>query len=95
MQQIPKGDLPPVCPVSEADVVDRRWLGRRDAHPALIPMLRAPADVRGLAEEAQRFLDQDGDDRLALMRGVAFACVLAVPIWTAVGLLGYLMFNGH
>ena len=95
MQQSPDGDIPPVSPASEAALTDRRRPGRRDAHPALIPLLRAPAEVPGLAEEDQRFLDDEDDDGFALVRGVIIGGLLAVPIWIFVGWLGYLLLTAY
>ena len=58
-------------------------------------MLRAPAEVHGLAEEDQRFLDEEVDDRLALMRGVVIGGLLATPMWIVIGWLGYLLLAGY
>lgn len=95
MQPLSNDDVPDVLPVSEAVVVDRRRPGRHDAHPALIRLLRAPAEVQGLAEQDQRFLDDDGNDRLASARGVLIGVLLAIPMWIVIGWLSYLLLRSY
>ena len=73
--------------------IERRRPGRRDVHPALIPLLRRPAGDGTLVEgESAWHLEalpalKAGQDALGTARGVAMGLVLSAPLWGAMAMI--------
>lgn len=81
----PVAQLAPTSAAAEHDSADRRRPGRaRHVHPALLPLLRRPAEGGdGLAGDEQTPWTNE-DDELGLARGIAVALLLVLPFWCAV-----------
>jgi hypothetical protein len=73
------------------ELTNRRRPGRKDVSPELIPLLRTPTqgspnDVGMTVEEADFVSDPD-DDAGRPARGILFAILLSLPIWSVIAVL--------
>ena len=74
----------------QADVSDRRRVGRKPVSPELIPLLRAPGKGDEVPDDLRRLLEDEGElpieaDPIASARGIALGVALSVPIWGVIG----------